>query len=121
MFTPTFLIDSEKYITDGKIVSRSDLLCQEMEVRVGRARGKRGRVVSNAELREEIRTLRERLEALDTGRHHEHIGYTSDEEIPKEEEETTVETPKVRMLRSIFCAGSSSRAYVSLYGGILDT
>ena len=73
------LTDSEQVISDMKIVSSIKLLCQEMEVRVGRARGKRGRVVSNAELREEIRTLRERLEALDTGRHHEHIGDTSDE------------------------------------------
>ena len=43
------------------------------------------------------------------GRHYEHTGDTSDEEIPEEEEETTTETPEVRMLRSIFGVGSSSR------------
>ena len=57
-----------------------------MEVRVGRGRGRRGRPVSNEELREERRTLRARLEALETGIHHEHTGDTSDEEIHEEEE-----------------------------------
>ena len=73
--TPVLLTDSEKDITDSeidiKLVSRSDLLCQEMEVRVGRGQGRRGRPFANANLREEIRTLRARLEALETHRHHE--------------------------------------------------
>ena len=38
--TPVLLTDSEKYITDRNIVSRSDFLCQVMEVRVGRGRGR---------------------------------------------------------------------------------
>ena len=67
-----------------KITFSSELLCQEMEVKVGRGRGRRGRHVANAELREEIRTLRARLEALETGIHHEHTGDTSDEEILEE-------------------------------------
>ena len=78
------------------IVSRSDLLCQEMEVRVGRGRGRRGRPVADADLREEIKTLRARLEALETRIHHEHTRDTSDEEVPEEEEETTAETLKVK-------------------------
>ena len=78
-----------------------------MEVRVGRGRGRRGRPVANVKLREEVRTLRARVDALETGRHHEHTEDTSDEEVPKEEEETTIETPEVRVLRSIFGAGSS--------------
>ena len=45
---------------------------------------------------------------------------TSDEEILEEEEETTVETPEVRMLSSIFGASSSSRDDVPFYGGSLD-
>lgn len=45
---------------------------------------------------------------------------TSDEEIPEEEEETTAENPKVRVFRSIFGVGSSSRADVPFYSGILD-
>ena len=114
------LTDSEKDITDSKIVSRNDLLCHEMEVRVGRGRGRRGRLVANADLREEIRTLRARLEALETGIHNEHTGDTSDEEIPEEEEETTVETPEVRMFRSIFGVGSSSRVDVPFFSGNLD-
>lgn len=48
---------------------------EKMEVRVGRGRGRRGRAVANAELRDEIRNLRARLEALETGRHHEHTGH----------------------------------------------
>ena len=64
--------------------------------------------------------MRSRLEALETGRHHENTEDTSDEEIPEEEEETTDETPEVRMLRSIFGASSSSRADVPFYGGSLD-
>ena len=71
-------------------------------------------------MREEIRTLRARLEALETVRYYEHTGDTSDEEIPEEEEETTAKTPEVRMLRSIFGADSSSRSDVPFYGGILD-
>ena len=71
-------------------------------------------------MREEIRNLIERLEGLETGIHHEHTRDTSDEEIPEEEEETTVETPEVRMFRSIFGAGSSSRDDVPFYSGILD-
>ena len=101
-------------------MSSSELLFQEMEVRVGRGRGRRGRHFSNAELREEIRTLRARLEALETDIHHEHTGDTSDEEIPKEEEEITAETSEVRMFRSIFGAGSSSRVDVPFYSGSLD-
>ena len=77
-------------------MSRSGLLFEEMEVRVGRGRGRRGRPIANAYLREEIRNPRARLEALETHRHHEHTGDTSDEEVPKEEEETTAETLKVK-------------------------
>ena len=91
-----------------------------MEVKVGRGQGRWGRHVSNAELREEIITLRERMEALETGIHHEHTGDTIDEEIPEEEEKTTVETPEVRMFRSIFGVGSSSRVDVPFYSGSLD-
>ena len=114
---PTYL---EKYIIDSKIVSISDLLCKEMEVRVGRGRGRRGRTAAKADLREEERNLRERLDALEIVRHYEHIGDTSDEEVLEEEEDASVETPKVRMLRSIFGAGSSSRVDVPFYSGSLD-
>ena len=69
-----------------------------MGIRVGRGRGRRGRPVANADLREEIRNLRERLESLETGRNHEHTGDTSDEEVPEEEEETTTENPEVKIL-----------------------
>ena len=91
-----------------------------MEVRIGRGRGRRGRPVANAELREEIRNLRARLEALETNIHHKHTRDTSNEELSEEEEETIVETPEVRMFRSIFGAGSSSRADVPFYSGSLD-
>ena len=60
------------------------------------------------------------MEALENGIHHEHIGDTSDEEIPEEEEETPVETPDVRMFRSIFGASSGSRDFVPFYSGSLD-
>lgn len=59
------------------------------------------------------------LDALETGRHHEHTRNTSDEEI-LEEEETTVETPEVRVVRSIFGAGSSSRTNLPFFGGSLN-
>ena len=70
-------------------------------------------------MREEVRNLRARLEALEIYRKHEHIGDTSDEEV-LEEEETTVETHEVIMLRSIFGAGSRSRVDVPFYSGSLD-
>ena len=76
-------------ITYSKIVLRSDFLCQETKVGVGRGQGRRGRPIVNADLREKIRTLRARLEALETRRHHENTGDTSDEEVFEEEEETT--------------------------------
>ena len=114
------LTELEQVTIDREIVPSSEMLSQEMEVRVGRGRDRLGRPVANIELREEIRTLRARLEALETDIHHEHAGDTSDEEIPEEEEETTAKTPKVRMFRSIFGAGSSSRDDVLFYSGILD-
>ena len=121
IFTPILLTDSEQVISDRKIVSSSELLCQEMESRVGRGQGRRGRPVANLELREEIRTLRERMEALEAGIHHENTRDTSDKEIPEEEEETAAETHEVRMFRSIFGAGSSSRADVPFYSASLDS
>ena len=83
VFTPKLLTDLEKDITNSQVEFSSELLCQEMEVRVGRGRGRRGRPFANAELREEIRTLRERMEALEIGIHHERTGDRSDEGIPE--------------------------------------
>ena len=60
--------------------------------------------------------MRVRLEVLEACRHHEHTGDTSDEEVP-EEEETTAE---VKILKSIFGAGSISRADVPFYSGSLN-
>ena len=71
IFSPVLLTDSEKVISDKEIVSSSELLCQEMEVGVGRGRERRGRHVVNVELREEIRTLRARMESIETNRRHE--------------------------------------------------
>ena len=45
IFTLVLLIDLEKVISDRKIVSSSELLCHEMEVRVGRGRARRGRLL----------------------------------------------------------------------------
>ena len=101
-FTPVLLTDSEQVTIDRKIVSNGELLCQEMKFKVERGRGKWGIPIANAELREEIRNLRARLEALETNIHHKHTRDTSDEELSEEEEETIVETPEVRMFRSIF-------------------
>ena len=120
IFTHVLLRDSDQVISDRKIVSSSELLCQEMEFKVGRGRGRRGRPIANADLREEIRTLRARLGALETRRHHDHTGDTSDEEVPKEEEEKIVETPEVKILKSIFGASSSSRSDVLFYSGSLN-
>ena len=61
VFTPKLLTNSENDVTDSQVRSSSELLCQEMEVRVGRGQGRRGRLVSKRELREEIRTLRAML------------------------------------------------------------
>ena len=120
IFTHVLLTDPEQDISENKIMSSIELLCQEMEARVGRGRGRRGRPIANLELREEIRTLRGMLESLETGRHHEKTGDKSDEEIPEEGEETNVVSPEVRMFRSIFGAGSSSRDNVPFYSRILD-
>ena len=120
IFTPVLITDLEQVTIDREIVSSSELLSQEMEVIVGRGRGRQGRPVANGELREEMINLRARLEALENGIHHEHTGNTSDEEIPEEEEETTVETLEARMFSSIFGAGSSSRVDVPFYSGSLD-
>ena len=60
------------------------------------------------------------MEALETGRHHEHTGDTSDEQVYEEEEETTVENPEVKILKSIFGASSSSTDDVPFYNGSLD-
>jgi len=78
VFTPKLLTSSEQDITDSKVVSNSDLLCREMDIRIGRGHGRRGRPVGNAELREEVRTLRARLEALETSIHQEHTRDTSE-------------------------------------------
>ena len=67
-----------------------------------------------------MRTLRARSEALETSRHREHTGDIGEEEILDEEEERTAETPEVRILKSIFGAGSSSKANVPFYSGSLD-
>ena len=64
IFTHVLLTDSNKVISDRKIVSSSELLFQEMEVRVGRGRGRQGRPIANAKLREEIRNMRASLEDL---------------------------------------------------------
>ena len=64
--------------------------------------------------------MRERLDVLETGRLHEHTGDTSDEEVFEEEEETTTETPEVKILKSIFGVGSSSKTDVPFYNGSLD-
>ena len=40
IFTPVLLTNSEQVISDRKIVSSSELVCHEMEVRVGRDRGR---------------------------------------------------------------------------------
>ena len=60
------------------------------------------------------------MDVLETGRHHEHTGDTSDEEVFEEEEETTAETPEVKILKSIFCASSSLKVDVPFYSGNLD-
>jgi hypothetical protein len=112
--------DPEQVVIDKKLYLAVDCCARKMVVRVGRGQGRRGRLVSNAELREEVRTLRARLDALETSIHHEHTGDTSDEEILEEEEETIVETPEVRVLRSIFGVGSNSRAYLPFFGGSLN-
>ena len=39
-FTPVLLTDLEQVTIDREIVYSSELLCQEMEVRVGRGRGR---------------------------------------------------------------------------------
>ena len=67
-----------------------------------------------------MRTLRARPEALETSRHREHTGDICEEEIRDEEEERAAETPEVRLLKSIFGAGSSSKANVPFYSGSLD-
>ena len=116
--TPVIPTDAEKiYITNSNIVSRSDLLCQEMDIRVGQGRRRRGRTVDDTELRQEIRTLRARLETLETSRHTKDI---SEEDILDEDEETTAKASEVRLLKSIFGAGSSSKADMPFYSGSLD-
>ena len=77
-----------------------------MDARDGKGRGRRGILVDNAYLREEIRTLRARLEVLEAHKPRGHTGDTSDEDEPGEEE-ATAETPEVKILKSIFGAGSS--------------
>ena len=67
-----------------------------------------------------MRTLRARPEALETSRHREHTGDICEEEILDEEEERAAETPEVRLLKSIFGAGSSSKADVPFYNGSFD-
>ena len=57
---------------------------------------------------------------METSRHREHTRDTSEEEIPYEEEEITTETLEVKILKSIFGVGSSSKADVPFYNGILD-
>ena len=60
------------------------------------------------------------MESLETGIQHEHNRDTSDEKIPEEEEETTTETLEVKIPKSIFGVGSSSRENVSFYSGSLN-
>ena len=55
------------------------------------------------------------MEALETSRHHGHTRDTSYEEVPEEEEESIAKNPDVKILKSIFGAGSSSKADVPFY------
>ena len=91
-------------------------------MRGGRA-GRRGRPIANVKLMEQMRAMQARMEPMDLDRQQEpNLGDDSESEVEggDKEEEATLETTEMKLLRSVF--GSSSRKKPSLftYDGILS-
>ena len=88
----------------------------------GRARGRGGRLGGIAELREEIRKLQARLEAIEAGRQQDPMA--GDVGEPKEEAEEEEAAPveeiaEVRLLRAVLGSSSRPKPELSTYDGSL--
>lgn len=93
-----------------------------MNKQAGRARGRGGRPVGNAELREEIRRLQARLEAMEARRQRDPEG----EDVSEAEEETEEEgaTPveeavEIKLLKAVLGSSSRPKPEISSYDGSL--
>ena len=93
-----------------------------IRMRGGRA-GQRGRPVSNAELMEHMRFMRARLKAMELDKHREpKLGHVSDpeEEGNEQEEEASLESAEMCMLRSMLGSSSRPKPSLSTYDGNLS-
>ena len=92
-----------------------------IRMRGGRA-GRRGRLVANAELMEQLRVMQARLEAMELGRHREpDLGDVSDPEEKgnEQEEEAAPESAEMKMPRSVLGSNSRPKTSLSTYDGNL--
>jgi hypothetical protein len=88
-----------------------------MEFRARGAWGRKGRLVANAELMEEVRTLQARLETMEAGRQRDlEAGDISENE---EMAAPTPESAEIRMLRSVLCSSFRPKPELPTYDGSL--
>jgi len=92
-----------------------------MALRVGRARGRgRGQSAANAEVLEEMKELRARMEAMELGRQRDpEAGDVSEPEEEEQGDEAVPmqETPELRYFRSILGATSRPKPELPTYEG----
>jgi hypothetical protein len=83
-----------------------------------RGRGRGARRVADEGLREEIRILTARLEAVEAGRRRDpELGDDSEEEAVVATDGSDEEGPEMRLLRSVLLASSKPKPEISNYDG----
>jgi len=93
-----------------------------MNRQAGRARGRGGIPVGNAELREEIRRLQVQLEAIEVGRQRDHEGgdiSEAEEELEEGGAALTKEVAEIELLRAVLSSSSRPKPEISIYDGSL--
>lgn len=86
-----------------------------------RGRGRGARRGADEGLREQIRVLTARLEAVEAGRRRDpELGDTSEEEVMTAAEGSDEEAPELRLLRQVLMASSKPKTEISNYDGSLS-
>ena len=86
-----------------------------------RGRGRGARRGADEGLREQIRVLTARLEAVEAGRRRDpELGDDSEEEVVASTDGSDEEAPELRLLRSILLASSKPKTEISNYDGSLS-
>ena len=86
-----------------------------------RGRGRGARKGADEGLREQIRVLTARLEAVEAGRRRDpELGDTSEEEVMTTTEGSDEEAPELRLLRLVLMASSKPKKEISNYDGSLS-